>query len=57
MTKENGQLMARELNAQHIEVSARSGFNIPQAFEVLLIRPVVQITILFLATIKNNARK
>ena len=26
--------MARELCAHHIEVSARTGFNIPQAFEV-----------------------
>ena len=28
--------MARELCAHHIEVSARTGFNIPQAFEVSL---------------------
>lgn len=35
VTKENGQLMARELCAHHIEVSARTGFNIPQAFELL----------------------
>lgn len=34
VTKEHGQKMARELNAHHIEVSARTGHNIPQAFEV-----------------------
>ena len=49
--------MARELNAHHIEVSARTGHNIPQAFEVSLRRAVGLTQPLNLATVANNAGK
>ena len=57
VTKEHGQKMARELNAHHIEVSARTGHNIPQAFEVSLRRAVGLTQPLNLATVANNAGK
>ena len=49
--------MARELCAHHIEVSARTGFNIPQAFEVSFDWNRISRFIVDLAFIPDNARK